>query len=120
MLEAMDYKMLKQTVRKGGSLKSVCAKALWEIKGMDVRARWLCNSSTHHSDFWATPREILTHEENKDSACPFCRELAQEDVVERAEFLRAKALHDARVKKSMQKAKSGMRRAASMRHSELA
>ena len=108
-----DNHVLKQVCRKGSSyLDTVNCKALWEIKGFDVKARWICCSfegSGAHVDWWATPRQVIRAELNGESGCPHCRALAEEDVVSKKEILAAIKVQDQRLKKADDKAKSKAR-----------
>ena len=61
-----DGHILKEVCGKGSKyLDTVNCKALWEIHGLDVKARWICtsyNGSGKHNDWWATPREVIQAE----------------------------------------------------------
>ena len=104
-----DNHVLKQVCRKGSSfLESANCKALWEIKGPLVMARWICtsfNGSGAHVDWWATPLDVITHELKGESGCPHCRALAEEDVVSKKELLAAVREQDKRIRKTEERGK---------------
>ena len=109
-----DGHILKQVCRKGSEyLDSVNCKALWEIKGLDVKARWICtsyNGSGKHNYWWATPGEVIEREMAGESGCPHCRALEQEDVVSKKELLAAIKLQNASMKKADDKARASANR----------
>lgn len=99
-----DHAVLKEVCRKGSDyLQTVNCKALWEIEGLHVKGRWICLEHVQHNDFWASPAMVIAAELEGQSGCPHCRKLAEEDVVERKEFLEAKKVHDERMDRSRQK-----------------
>lgn len=104
-----DNHVLKQVCRKGSEfLDTVNCKALWEIKGLDVLARWICigfNGSGGHVDWWATPREVISAELRGESGCRHCRALEEEDVVSKKELLAAVKVQDKRIEKSERRGK---------------
>ena len=108
-----DNHVLKQVCRKGSSfLETANCKALWEIKGPLVKARWIClgiNGSGAHVDWWATPLEVIQHELEGRSGCVHCRALEEEDIVSRKEFAAAVKEQNKQLKRQSNKGKRAAR-----------
>ena len=98
-------------MRKGSKyLDTVNCKALWEIHGLDVKARWICtsyNGSGKHNDWWATPREVIQAELARREDAPIAGRWRRRIVVSKKELLAAIKKQDASIKKADDKARSG-------------
>ena len=103
-----DVLVLKKVCRKGSEyLDSVNAQNVSEIKGLDIKARWICCSeigSGKHFGFWATPRAVIQAELRGDSGCVHCMALREEDIITRAEFVVGCKAQDKSQEKSDRKA----------------
>lgn len=107
-----DNHTLKQVCRKGSSyLDTANCKALWEIKSLDAKARWICNSiegSGQHVDWWASPREVIAAEIRGESGCPHCREIATEEWVPKATWEKDLAVQEKHIASVEKKTKRNL------------
>ena len=102
-----DNHILKQVCRNGSNyLDSVHCLVLWEIKGPQVLARWVCRDFPGaHVNFWESPAAVIQHELKGESGCVYCRELAREETVDAATFKADLKVQNAAIEKQEKRSK---------------